>query len=306
VLDELRALGLEDSTAVVLHGDHGWQLGEHNSWHKFTNFELGTRVPLIVRAPWKPASIGARVHLLTELIDLYPTLSELVGAPTPRDQLDGVSVAPLFDQPSRTSLPTPATRNKTVAYSQYPHRTDHNCMWYRDGKCFNSSSAISDTQGGFTMMGFRVRDLSYSFCVWLPWDSINSTAAWPTALDPRSLVELYDHRGSNGSDFDAMDVVNIAYDQAVWGVTESMYSIGKAFFDTPNPGPTPPGPGGHKLCHSAGGILAKDRVACCPKECGKCGGKGCAELPGGKQNCCQAQVEANGRECGTSSAPCSA
>jgi hypothetical protein len=21
----------------------GWQLGEHDSWHKFTNFELGTK-----------------------------------------------------------------------------------------------------------------------------------------------------------------------------------------------------------------------------------------------------------------------
>ena len=30
-----------------------------------------------------------------------------------------------------------------------------------------------------------------------------------------------------------------------------------------------------KECHAAGGILSKDKLACCPKKCGHCGGKGC-------------------------------
>lgn len=74
VMDELEALDLVSSTVVLLHGDHGWQLGEHNSWHKFTNFELGTRVPLIIRAPWKVASVGKRVNMMVELVDVYPTV----------------------------------------------------------------------------------------------------------------------------------------------------------------------------------------------------------------------------------------
>jgi iduronate 2-sulfatase len=76
VMDEMEALDLVSSTVVLLHGDHGWQLGEHNSWHKFTNFELGTRIPLIVRAPWKTASIGKRVNMMVELIDVYPTVNQ--------------------------------------------------------------------------------------------------------------------------------------------------------------------------------------------------------------------------------------
>lgn len=43
----LESNGLENDTIVVLHGDHGWQLGEHASWSKETNFELGTRVSSI-------------------------------------------------------------------------------------------------------------------------------------------------------------------------------------------------------------------------------------------------------------------
>jgi arylsulfatase A-like enzyme len=32
VLDELDRLGLSGNTAVVLHSDHGWHLGESNMW----------------------------------------------------------------------------------------------------------------------------------------------------------------------------------------------------------------------------------------------------------------------------------
>ena len=42
-----------------------------------TNFELGTRVPLIISAPWLTASKGQRSMALAEAVDLYPTLSEL-------------------------------------------------------------------------------------------------------------------------------------------------------------------------------------------------------------------------------------
>ena len=50
--------------------DHGYQLGEHNEWEKFTNFELGTRVPLIIRVPWKPAVRGRRTAVMAELVDM--------------------------------------------------------------------------------------------------------------------------------------------------------------------------------------------------------------------------------------------
>ena len=51
LLKALDESGLADNTIVVLWGDHGWKLGEHNSWCKMTNYEIDTRVPLIVRAP---------------------------------------------------------------------------------------------------------------------------------------------------------------------------------------------------------------------------------------------------------------
>ena len=56
LLAELESLGLADNTIVVLWGDHGWKLGEHNSWCKQTNYEIDARVPLIIRAPGAKAN----------------------------------------------------------------------------------------------------------------------------------------------------------------------------------------------------------------------------------------------------------
>jgi arylsulfatase A-like enzyme len=112
VLDELDRLGMRENTIVVLWGDHGYHLGENDYWTKMTNFELCTRVPLIVSLP-KHASAGQHTRGMVELVDLYPTLSELCGLSLPA-HLEGTSFAPLFDKPDRAW--------KTAAFSQYLRR----------------------------------------------------------------------------------------------------------------------------------------------------------------------------------------
>ena len=76
VLDELDRLNLTSSTMVVLHSDHGYSLGEHGEWQKFSNFEHGTRVPLIIRVPWLPQAAGVRTSAQAELVDIFPTLND--------------------------------------------------------------------------------------------------------------------------------------------------------------------------------------------------------------------------------------
>ena len=87
VLDELDSLGYEKDTVVVISADHGWQLGEHGLWDKQTEFELATRVPLLIKVPWAAPSIGKRLDQFVELVDLHATLADLAGlpptAPTP-------------------------------------------------------------------------------------------------------------------------------------------------------------------------------------------------------------------------------
>ena len=109
VLAELDRLGLRENTAIVLWGDHGYHLGEQSVWTKMTNFEHGTRVPLLVSFPGMTTA-GQRTQALVELVDLYPTLASLCLLPLP-PHLEGSSFAPLLEKPGQPW--------KKAVFSQY-------------------------------------------------------------------------------------------------------------------------------------------------------------------------------------------
>ena len=96
VLDALRDLGLEDDTIVVLFGDNGMNLGDHTLWGKNVLFDMTLRTPLLIRVPGYASS---RVESVASLLDVFPTLTDLVGLPKPAE-LDGVSLAPVLSDPT--------------------------------------------------------------------------------------------------------------------------------------------------------------------------------------------------------------
>ncbi|MFG0333221.1 MAG: sulfatase-like hydrolase/transferase [Maioricimonas sp. JB049] len=97
VLDALDAREDGEETIIVLWSDHGWHLGEKQKWHKGTNWEEGTRVPLIIVAPGI-AGAGSRCDEPVSLVDLYPTLLDLAGLPDV-EGLDGESLVPQLRNP---------------------------------------------------------------------------------------------------------------------------------------------------------------------------------------------------------------
>lgn len=110
VIDALDRLGFGDNTIIVLWGDHGYHLGEQGLWCKSTNFELDTRIPLIIAAP----GTGKENHVtdaIVEAVDIYPTLIDLCGV-APRGELSGISLKPL--------LYTPDIAWEHLAFSQFP------------------------------------------------------------------------------------------------------------------------------------------------------------------------------------------
>lgn len=100
VLDELKRLELDQSTIVILWGDHGWNLREHGLWCKHCNYETSLHTPLIVTVPGKEQvpSTGE----IVEYVDIYPTLCELAGLNLP-DHLQGNSFADLLFDPDAQS-----------------------------------------------------------------------------------------------------------------------------------------------------------------------------------------------------------
>jgi arylsulfatase A-like enzyme len=109
VLAALEENDLTDNTIVVLWSDHGWHIGEKLITGKNTLWERSTRVPLIFAGPG--IEQRARVTSPAELLDMFPTLTDLCGLPQP-DGLEGHSlVAQLKDTNAPRQWPAITTHN---------------------------------------------------------------------------------------------------------------------------------------------------------------------------------------------------
>ncbi|MGJ8683634.1 MAG: sulfatase [Nonlabens sp.] len=98
ILSQLKESGLDKNTIVILVSDHGYNLQEHTQWAKFTNYKTSTRVPLIISYPGMENK-GMTTKALTDLIDIYPTLADLCDLKIPENQLDGVSLKLVLENP---------------------------------------------------------------------------------------------------------------------------------------------------------------------------------------------------------------
>ena len=95
VLNGLTEAGLDDSTIVIFTSDHGYHLGEHDFWAKVSLHDESAAVPLIIR---KPDQKPAVCHSLVELLDLYPSLSNLCGLEVP-ERLQGKDISKMMVDP---------------------------------------------------------------------------------------------------------------------------------------------------------------------------------------------------------------
>ncbi len=108
VLNALKESGHWDDTVIIFTSDHGYHLGDHFLWGKVTLFDIGAKVPFIIRAPGLTKA-GTTSEAMVELVDIYPTVADLTGTTVP-DHLQGVSLRPLLGHPERTG-------KKKFAYS---------------------------------------------------------------------------------------------------------------------------------------------------------------------------------------------
>ena len=140
IVKELEKLGLRDSTAIVFTSDHGYHLGEHTYWQKNDLHEEVTRVPLIISAPGYKPGVSESI---TELVDIYPTVSSLTDLDSPKE-VQGMSLIPILKS-SSTEIKdfalsfTPkgiAMRSKKWAYMKYTDGSEELYEMKKDPKQF--------------------------------------------------------------------------------------------------------------------------------------------------------------------------
>ncbi len=189
ILNTLDSLGLTNNTIIVLWGDHGWHLGDHNLWCKHSNFEQATHAPLIISSPGVAPS---KVNSPTEFVDIFPTLCELSNLNVPNN-LDGTSLVKLMKNPS--------SEGKKFAVSQYPRSEN-----IRE----NGRLGYANT----TYMGYSIRNDRYRYTIWMK-DNFRSYQAF----DKNLLVgiELYDYKK------DPNETVNVVNDKEYAATTKKLH-----------------------------------------------------------------------------------
>ena len=95
VVNRLEELGVLDDFIIIFLSDHGEMLGQKSLWHKLQFFEGSARVPFSISAPGIVPDSERTVRHNVSLVDLFPTLCELVDIPIP-EGLDGRSLVPLM------------------------------------------------------------------------------------------------------------------------------------------------------------------------------------------------------------------
>lgn len=163
LMKALNDLDLGDDTIVVLWGDHGFKLGEYGGFTKHSNFEIDTRVPLMISLPGDDTQ--RRTEALVETIDIFPTLTSLAGLEAP-DDIAGRSFARLLEKPDRDF--------KDAAFQQF----------YR-------GSAEGD------LMGYAVRTKDFRYVAWIVKETgaILGRELYDHRTDPGETVNVADEPG---------------------------------------------------------------------------------------------------------------
>jgi arylsulfatase A-like enzyme len=130
IIDALKARGTWPSTILVFTADHGLAVGEHGNIAKGQFWEEVARVPMVMRIPTLTDQ-GVKVDALAQLIDLYPTLLDVVEGEVSR-HVQGRSLMPTIRNPNaavRTFVCSQIHHNESLDYMVCENRY----KWFVEG-----------------------------------------------------------------------------------------------------------------------------------------------------------------------------
>ncbi len=165
-IDSLIGRLLEDidfnNTVIVLIGDHGWSLGNHGAWAKYSNFDVAVRVPMIIYSP-DFRGVNRNVAHNVELLDLFPTLVDLIGLPPLKRCADKYETLCTEGKSLQKYFHNHLLHEKeTFAYSQYPRPSPH------PSKIPNSDEPKLHE---IKIMGCSVKTNRFRYTLWVGYNS---------------------------------------------------------------------------------------------------------------------------------------
>uniref|UniRef100_A0A8D0HEL2 Iduronate 2-sulfatase n=1 Tax=Sphenodon punctatus TaxID=8508 RepID=A0A8D0HEL2_SPHPU len=234
LLSALDDAGLSDNTIVVFTADHGWSLGEHGEWAKYSNFGVALRVPLMFYVPGLTTFfpyLGQRLfpyidpfsHVsspapqekpqeMVELVSLFSTLSELAGLRVPQTCpetsfhialcTEGESIVQYFDttkeeeDDDEDDYVDKNDREPTIAFSQYPRPAD-------TPQLNSDKPDLKDIR----VMGYSMRTDDYRYTLWFGFNPDNFTLN----LDDIHAGEVYFVEDDPGEDHNVYE--NFTHDK---------------------------------------------------------------------------------------------
>lgn len=125
-INQLKAQNLYDDAIIILVGDHGWFLGEHTMWSKHANYEKALRSAFMIKFP-KSEKKGY-TDLPIGLVELYPTLAEILGLEVP-SHVQSESFLSLLDDPQAVNTKEVYCRFKdgeTILKGKYAYTEYYN------------------------------------------------------------------------------------------------------------------------------------------------------------------------------------
>ncbi|XP_022098881.1 iduronate 2-sulfatase-like [Acanthaster planci] len=214
VLAGLETAGFANNTVISFVSDHGWQLGEHQEWSKYSNYATSTQVPFMLhvpgitdkgkgnvrkpkfplRDPLQERSLRSRIKgqgktanfneglssdALVELIDLFPTLARLANLPVPPlCPVNSSLVDTCVEGVNLTPLIRATLSNSTGS--------SHSRTWKK--AAFTQFPRPSDTPrpdsdqptlANITIMGYSMITADgYHYTEWVGFDNITCTMNW--------------------------------------------------------------------------------------------------------------------------------
>lgn len=158
------------NTIIVLTSDHGWSLGQHGEWSKYSNYEISLKVPLIIFNPKAPQARVRKINSISELIDIFPTLIDVAGLPKipacrNHNNYEVENLTCTEGKSLHVKMINDVTANNdddAIAYSQYPRPT-------------SIPSKIPDSDQPklreIKIMGYTMRTNRFRYTAWIKFNN---------------------------------------------------------------------------------------------------------------------------------------